>query len=409
MTKPYVLGFVGENANGILRWWIEQILAGFSRHGLEYKLIDLQGNWRDPLLEALGQRNPEFCFSFQGFGMDFKTNGENFWSKSNIPFFAYLGDSPYYRPALHAAEGPGLYLLYSCQDFLETYRDVMGGKTFASVVRYGYPANDRADRIAWSNRPYDTVFVKTGIDPARIQLEWDVLPRVTQQILHESAAEVLSGSNETIAAICRAAFERHNLHCGSQRELLLYVCCSIDRYARAKRAERMVQNLMRHDVLIVGDWSHLDRSDARARFAPALPGSQLDALYAESKIVVNTSPSVRHGIHERIMAGLRAKSAVLSDCTPHLQRALADCPAFLGLDIDAADFPDQLDATLAATLADPDMPAKVAASADEAARLFSMESFIDVIMEHVHLEAHRRSVVGWTFPPFDASAPARTQ
>jgi hypothetical protein len=407
MTKPYVLGFVGENANGILRWWTEQILSGFSRYGLDYKLIDMQENWREPLIEAIVERKPEFCFSFQGFGMVLKINGENFWSQNNIPFISYLGDNPYYRPSLHSAEGNGLYLLYSCKDFLETYRDVMDGKTIASIVRYGYPANLRADAIPWSARPHDVVFVKTGIDPSRIKLEWGALPRTTQEILNESAAVVLSGSNETITSICRAAFERHNLHCGSQRELLLYVCCSIDRYARATRAERMVRCLMRHDVLIIGDWSHLDQSAARARFAPARSGAELDPLYAESKIVVNTSPSVRYGIHERIMAGLRAKAAVLSDSTPHLQRTLAGCPAFVSLDIDAPEFPDQLDACIASMLADPEMPIKTASSAEQAASMFSMDAFIDAVMEHVHIEAHRRAVVDWTFPPAEAAAPTQ--
>lgn len=407
MASPYVLAFVGENANGILRWWTEEILAGFARHGFGSRLIDLQGReWQRDLADTLGAGRPAFCFSFQGFGMDHRVGGQNFWSRNGIPFLTYLGDNPHHFPPLHAAEGAGLYLLYSCKDFLDTYRDILGGKTFARIIRYGYPENPMAERIAWRDRPVDVVFVKTAVDPARLEREWESLPAVTRTILYESAEEALAGSDRTVAAICAAAFERNLIHVGDRRELLLHACCAIDRYVRAVRAERMVRALLRHDVLIVGDWSHLDTSGARARFAPPLPAEDLDALYAEAKLVVNTSPSVRYGIHERIMGGLLAKSAVLSDITPFLRQTLAPCPAFLPVDIDAADFPCRLDAALSAALADPAMPDKTAVSLGEAKRMFSMDAFVAALLEHVQLERHRRTVLGWCFPPNPAAMAA---
>jgi hypothetical protein len=89
-----------------------------------------------------------------------------------------------------------------------------------------------------------------------------------------------------------------------------------------------------------------------------------------------------------------------------LRQTLAPCPAFLPVDIDAADFPCRLDAALSAALADPAMPDKTAVSLGEAKRMFSMDAFVAALLEHVQLERHRRTVLGWCFPPNPAAMAA---
>ena len=85
--QPYVIAFVGENANGILRWWTKKILDEFAKRGLDSTLIDMQdASWLARLSDRMAAGKPEFCFSFQGFGMDLRLNGENYWAISAIPF-----------------------------------------------------------------------------------------------------------------------------------------------------------------------------------------------------------------------------------------------------------------------------------------------------------------------------------
>ena len=400
-SRPYVLAFVGENANDILAWWTRHILDALSGYGLSSKLLDLtDADWRTRLSDCLVVGKPVFCFAFQGFGMNLNLNGGNYWSQLQVPFLSYMGDSPYHAPGLHAAEGPGLYLLYGCADFLEVYRDHLSGRAYASILPYGYPENPHADETPWAEREHQAVYVKTAVDPGKLCGAWADLPRPTRVLLQESAEHVLTGTNMTVAAVCAASFERHYLHCGNQRELFLFVCSTVDRYVRAVRAERMVRALLPHDAVIVGDWSHLDCGQARARFHAPVAAGALDALYARSKVVVNTSPSVRYGMHERIMAGLFAKAAVVSDTTPFLERLLAGCPSFLGLDIDGGTFAEQLGATLEATLRDAAMPGKLAQSVEVARARFSFDGFIQGLLEQLQVEVHRRNVEhGWAFPP----------
>ena len=399
MAQPYVLAFIGENANGIVKWWTQQILNAFARRGLSHHLIDLCGDDSSArLADCLSGGNPAFCFSFQGMGMDFSLNGENYWSLNSIPFFSYLGDSPYQRPALHAAEGAGLYMLYGCEDFLQVYQRHLKGRAYATVLRYGYPANPVAHQTAWAKRRHDIVFVKTAVDPKSILLEWSTLPTLLRTLLHDTSERVLTGVDETIAAICAQAFADRLIHFGDRQELFLSTCSAVDRYVRAVRAERMVRALLPQNALILGDWSYLDKPSARARFWDSLPANRLDDLYAESRIVVSTSPSVRYGMHERVMGGLLAKAFVLSDTTPYLQTLLQGCPGFLGCNIDQPGLSNEVDQAIKACLSDPLSAEKAEISIQMAENLFSFDRFIEQFFDHVALEQRRQAVKDWSFP-----------
>jgi len=400
MTQPYVLSFVGENANGILQWWTEQIHLAFQLHGLAQQIINLcEPGWHPRLDACLAQGKPEFCFSFQGMGCDLRLkNGDNFWSRNRIPFISYLGDNPYLAPGLHAAEGPGIYFLYGCADLLQVYRDFLRGQTYATTIRFGYPDNPHANTVRWQDRKHPVVFVKTGVDARAMRGEWKTLPAAVRAILEDAVAVVLTGADETIATICARVFADHKMHRGVRNELFLSTCSMVDRYVRAVWAERMVCALMKHDALIVGDWSHLDHSNARADFCGPRAAVALEELYADTQILVNTKAGVRFGMHERVMAGFLAKSAVVSDSTPFMQKTLKDCPAFFGVDIDAQTFADELDYALTSCLGDPASAERVEASHAVARELFSFDKFIQQLLDFVELEKYRQVVEIWSFP-----------
>lgn len=397
----YVLGFVGQNANGILRWWTEKVLNGFTRHGYEWRLIDLMdATWPAKLGDIMNAGAPEFCFSFQGMGMDIKVGVENAWTRAGIPFLTYLGDNPCHAPRLHAANAPGMYLLYGCRDFQQTYQRFLNGRAYSAAVPTGYPENPLRDRIPWKKRQHDIVFAKTGTNPALLRAAWEQRPAKIRDILRESADLVLSGADDMVSANCARVFETRGIHWGEMRELFLSVCSTIDMYARAVRAERMVKALMPHNALIVGDWSHLDCSNSRARFLAPIAATALDGLYADSRIVANTLPSVRFGSHERIMAGLLSKCAVVSESTPWLTKTMSPCPAFFGLNIDVPSFEGNLSDALQTVLNDPATAERTELSLPVAREMYSMETFVNEILSYVELEKYRKTELDWwAFPP----------
>jgi glycosyltransferase involved in cell wall biosynthesis len=278
------------------------------------------------------------------------------------------------------------------------YRDFLKGDAYSTLLKPGYPNNPLADHTPWNQREHPIVFVKTGIDSEAMRKSWIYFPKQVRSLIEDCAALVLTGVDRTIAALCSQVFAERQLHWGEQRELLLSTCSIVDRYVRAVWAERMVRALMRHDALVAGNWSHLDQSGSRARFWGPIPAGQLDALYAETKVLVNTTAGVRYGIQERIIAGMFAKAAVLSDTTPYLQDLLSDCRSFFGVTINETTFDEELDCTLNSILADPETAARVEATAAVAEKLFSFETFIQNLLEFVELEKYRCSVAAWGFP-----------
>jgi hypothetical protein len=400
-SLPYVLAFVGEDENAILRWRTQMILEAFASRGLSYKLIDMRREgWFAELQNALVAGKPRFCFSYQGMGMAVTVNtGENLWTRLGVPFISCLGDNPYHAPGLHSVEGPGMFLLYACKDFYETYSNFMHGRNFAATFHTGYPEKVLTDQKPWSQREHDIVFVKTAVNPKQLRAGWDNYPKKIRDIMEECAARLLTGVDVTVAVQCAQIFQERLVHWGDRHELFLSCCSMVDRYVRAVRAERMVSALMEHEnALIVGNWAYLDRSKSRATFRDPMPAVELDALYADSRIVVNTLPTVRYGLHERIVSGLLSKTAVVSDTTPHLQQLLRDCPAFLGLEIDRETFPDQLGQTLRSCLANPESAEHVERTAAVAQELFSFEKFIDMLLEHIDIGNHCQAVKWWAFP-----------
>lgn len=343
-----VVAFVGENANGILEWWTSAILKGFRRSGLKTRLIDFaKPSWPDELANVLNTEKLSFAFSFQGIGAQIADQGQNVWSKLNVPFYTYLGDSPYHFPQLHWHTTPRTYMLYSCQDFLDTYTKYLKAPAAAFLHPYGFPDNPYARKTPWRKREIEIVYVKSGIDPAGFTARWDAYPRPFRSIIFDAAAVALTGTDDTIADIVAARCAAERFDWGRRSELFFTIASDVDHYVRAVRAAKMATLLLKLPTRIYGPgWDFLDRSNCRATFHGNIPAGDLMALYANSKILASTTPSVRHGMHERVMAGLLSRSAVLSDLNPYARTVLADYPAFRGADVDSADFEEQARAQL---------------------------------------------------------------
>jgi hypothetical protein len=390
MTSFSAIAFVGQNANGILAWWTQCIADRMAVYGISVETIDaLQEGWIAKLDALLKQKKPDFCFSFQGIGMNFKTDKGNLWSSLKVPFISSMGDAPYYSPSLHRSVGAGLFNLYTCHDFFDFYVRFFNGKNFATVLPFGYPSNPYANNTAWQQRDLELVFVKTGIDPEAIRAPWAELPKVLREVLEEASAAALTGQQETIGQIVANAYGARRIHFGERIALFLRSCQHVDAYVRAVRADRMARQVMRHGGHLFGDWPHLDKANTRAVFHGALPARALNKLYARSRILVNTAPCTLTGIHERILAAFQAKAFMLADGSPFLDTVLSDYPSFRPVPIEAPEFADAFDARISEiretgkdTLATRDMLENAQQKAEAA---FGLDQFISSLLEFVQI------------------------
>jgi hypothetical protein len=390
MARFSAIAFVGQDANGILAWWTKSIADRMAMYDISVQVIDLlKEGWAAQLDARLKQGRPDFCFSFQGIGMNLALESGNLWTNLKVPFISSMGDAPYYSPALHRAAGDGLFNLYTCHDFYDFYVRFLKGNNVATVLPFGYPTNPNANDTAWDQRDLELVFVKSGVNPAAIREPWSGLPKMMRDVLEEASAAALSGQQETIGQIVANAYAARQIHFGERLALFMRSCQHVDAYVRAVRADRMARQVMRHGGHLFGDWPHLDKTNTRAVFHGALPASELNKLYARSRILVNTAPCTLTGIHERILAAFQAKAFMLADGSPFLDTVLGDYPSFKSVPINAPECADAFDARISEirgtgkdTLATRDMLENAQRKAEEA---FGLDRFISTMLEFVLL------------------------
>jgi hypothetical protein len=82
-----------------------------------------------------------------------------------------------------------------------------------------------------------------------------------------------------------------------------------------------------------------------------------------------------------------------------VQKKLEGCPSFFGLEIDQPAFAEELDHTITTCLADPATAEKIQVSADLAKKVFSLEGYVQEILEHLQVAAYSHVVSHWQFPP----------
>ncbi len=347
MADLSAIAFSSESNDGILAWWTKCIADRMVRHGISVETINLlHPDWSTDLSAHLRQRIPDFCFSFQGFGMRLSNGSENLWTAMNIPFVSSMGDAPYWSPPLHSASGKTLAHLYTSQEFLEFYVEFLKGKNFATFLPFGYPSNPHANDLPWHKRDLDLIFVKSGVDPNALRAAWAELQATLREVLEEASEIALAGQTESIGRIVARVFSAHRINLNENTEPFMYSCQQVDAYVRATRADRMARQIMRRGGHIFGDWPHLDRGKSRAVFHGKIPAGQLNKLYARSRILANTAPCTLTGMHERILAAFQAKAFILTDSSPFLEERLASYPSFKSVPIESAEFADILDARL---------------------------------------------------------------
>lgn len=392
-----VVGFVAQNANGILEWWTREILEKLDHAGYETYFVDLlKPDFSTKLATALNERDTAFGFGFQGMGSDILAEGKNLWDSLGIPFFSCMGDSPYINPRKHLVAARRVYLLYLCRDFYDTYVQYLSGSQMAVLARPALPANPHAAEKRWSDRDIDLIYVKSGVDPDGYLKSWANYPKMLRSIACDAADVALAGSQDTIADICAARFAAEGLHYGDRLEMFCSIAFQVDHYVRARRAARLAAVLLKLPVRIYGDWDFLDKTGCRATFHGSVPAGDLPHLYANSRIVANISPSVRYGIHERIIAGFMSKCAVLSDITPISRTVLSDYPAFFGFDIDSPDFQEQI---LSQLHLPRDIEDRTEASFEAACSAFSLDRFVEVLTDMVQLDAYAQASLFYSVDP----------
>lgn len=112
-----------------------------------------------------------------------------------------------------------------------------------------------------------------------------------------------------------------------QDALEKYLWPWVDKYVRNKSRQRAMWSLPKEARIVIsgrGDWEVLSKRIPDSLLLPPMDFTDTLSVMKQSKLILNVSPSLSDGGHERVFYGLMTGAIVLTNSTPYLEEIFRD-------------------------------------------------------------------------------------
>ncbi len=332
---------------------IDLFIAAFSKAfeklGHTTHVIDIREKDRamGTLKKIIEEENIDAVITFNNIGYNLSFSaGRVVWEEQNIPFINILMDHPFHYagPLKHA---PSTSVVF-CTDrnhvqFLKRFYPHLKTVDFmphagmeADITQHAeagrcYLSDEGALHPSMEERPIDVLYagglskyVAEGLVPDLGEItEFDAFT-LTQEVLAELMRCPAKTTEEVIEAYLLSIGKNY-----SDEELNHWITelRFIDSYATSFYREQSVQLLVENGIKVAvfgGGWDKCEWADnPNLLYGGKVLAPQVLELMNHSKIVLNTMTWYKNGIHDRIINGMLAKAAVVTDTSVYLDEQLA--------------------------------------------------------------------------------------
>ena len=288
------------------------------RHGGQ-ALLQLKGILEEETVDGV------VTFNNIGYNLSFDGGG-NIWEETGIPYFNILMDHPFhYARPLECA--PSTSVVF-CTD-----------RNHTAFLRRFYPHLKQVDFMphagveakmrhpAMEERTVDVLyagglsrFVAEGLVPDLGEIAQFDAFALTQEVLSDLMRHPQKTTESAIEEYLLAAGKRY-----TERELNHWIneLRFIDSYAASFFREQSVRLLVESGIPVTvfgGGWDQCEWAhNPNLIYGGKVLAPQVLELMNHSKIVLNTMTWYKNGIHDRIINGMLAKAAVVTDPSKYLQ------------------------------------------------------------------------------------------
>lgn len=291
-----------------------------------------------------GSLDGVITFNNIGYSLSF-SEGKNIWEEKQIPFFNILMDHPFHYayPLEHAPSTSVIFCTdrnhadFMCRfyphlkqiDFMPHAGMEANIAEHAQAGRCHLCLNGSASHPAMEERPIDVLYagglskyVAEGLVPD--------LGSIREFDAFELTREVLSELIRHPEKTTETAIEEYLLSIGKQypdQELNRWITelRFIDSYAVSFYREQAVRLLVENGIqttVFGGGWDQCEWAEnPNLVYGGKVLAPQILELMNHSKIVLNTMTWYKNGIHDRIINGMLAKSAVVTDDSDYLNES----------------------------------------------------------------------------------------
>lgn len=338
-----VAAFIGENENGILRSFSQALHDSIAPFGFTGEIINVNEEGWQSQLEKLIANGLLLAWGPAGIGAHLELGNVSFWDNFQVPFVSVLSDSPSQLPRNHLVKSRFVGNAYMIADWLEMQQRWVHAPQLGTVLPQSIMENPRRDLVAWSDREYRMVFVKTGQAPELHRQSWANWPARFRAIIEDCVAEALRQGVGDISKPFLASADHHGLMLDGRVDVLFGLLYAADIYIRDIRSMAMVKALIDLPVDIIGrGWDHLKTGSQKARFHAAINADTLPLLFANTQFLLNTMPNFSSGTHERVLYGFAARSCVITNENAEMRRRFGSLPSFFAVSTEAEELADQL-------------------------------------------------------------------
>lgn len=329
--------------------FIEAFSAAFTNLGCTCHVIDIREEKTAlaQLRELVDAGVPDGVITFNNIGYNLSyTEGINIWDEKGIPYFNILMDHPFHysRPLLHAPKSSVVF----CTDlghvsFLRRFYPHLTQVDFMPHAGMEADLSEYAEAGACrlctagtgyhpplKDRPFDVLYagslskyVAEGLIPDLGEIrEFDAFA-LTQEVLADLIRFPDKTTEQAIEEYLRAIGRQY-----TDRELNRWITelRFIDSYATSFYREQAVRLLVENGIRVAvfgSGWERCEWADnPYLMHGGKVLAPQVLELMNHSRIVLNTMTWYKNGIHDRVINGMLAKAAVVTDQSVYLKKEM---------------------------------------------------------------------------------------
>jgi hypothetical protein len=330
-----VLGLVAQNENQVLEAGSVSTGIAFRARGYEYRVIDMfKPSGGEELQQALASGQVAFAYGFAGVGSQLKlANGDNVWTAARTPFVCLWYDHPAYNYRQQIVDSPYVAHGYHIKDHLEVRQKYLPASSSQSVLltlANGIYPEARAYPVA--KRKREIIYAKTAYQPSAFSEDWKRHSLDIQKTLWSLVEQAQADRNLDLANAAVLEFSRFGLP-AEDLNLFMDIIQEVDGYIRAWRSDLLARALLPFPARIYGrGWDYLKDEKRKAEFYPPIPVYEYLRQTYQSRIIANSNPLWRHGIHDRVDHALSTGSIVLTDNTMKSDELYKGMENFVGFE-----------------------------------------------------------------------------
>lgn len=312
------------NQYGVVSSFTKELTEALDRQGVITQILTADKNNPAAFINKIFEDAPDCTLSFNGLLPD--EEGRFLCDLIKIPHVAYLTDAPkHFFPLVQSQRN-----IIVCID--QDFRNMFLQFHFSHVLFLPHAVSKDLKPAETFDPLYDVLMLNSYIDYEATHAQWqEKFGPALKAVLEEAAEWTLADRDVSYLQAFVQTMDKH-LKMGKAIDptKLDYpdVLDNLEAYIGGKSRVELLQAIEKADVHVFGSgsegWKKHLKGKSNIHVHGEVPFEEAQELMKKAKIVLNATPEIKRGLHERLLSGLACGAAVLALETPYLKENFRD-------------------------------------------------------------------------------------